>query len=149
MEPAVATITHAPIDTSALLRDVERADVGALALFVGVVRAERSEDGIELVGLDYSAYEPMARAELARAVTEVTSTHAISAARAVHRLGRLRIGEASVAVAVSAPHRAAAFAACREIIERVKADVPIFKRELWANGTTTWVDGIDGGETHA
>ena len=143
MTPDVAScLTRNAIDVSALTREVEAPRVGAISTFIGVVRSENREDGAPLTALEYTAHEPMALAEMRRLSEEIAAAHAISAVRAVHLLGTLTIGEASVAVVVSAPHRAAALAACREIIERLKADAPIFKREIWQDGMATWVNSL-------
>jgi molybdopterin synthase catalytic subunit len=142
MNQGTTRITRLPIDVAALVREVEHARVGAVATFVGVVRAESRGDGTALAELEYTAHESMALAEMQRIAAEVAAAHAVNAVSAVHRLGNLKLGEASVAVVVSAPHRAAAFAACREVIEKLKADVPVFKREIWADGAGTWVHDV-------
>lgn len=139
----VAALTHEPIDVAALLAEVGDPGCGAVAAFVGVVRAERHpEDGRELRALEYSSYESMAGADLNRIAREALEQHGLTFVRVIHRLGRLGIGEASVAVVVSSAHRAAAFAGCRVIIEQLKVSTPIFKREIWDGGDATWVDDI-------
>lgn len=137
-----ARLTREPIDVPALLREVGHEQVGALAVFAGVVRAETGPDGRPLAALEYSAYEPMALRCMESLAAEATRRHGLHAVRIVHRLGELRIGEMSVAVVVSSAHRAAAMDACRELIERLKVDAPIFKRELWAGGQTSWVNAV-------
>jgi len=139
---AAVRLVREPIDVAALVREVADATVGAVATFVGVVRRGIGPGGQPLVALEYTAYEPMALAEMERLAQEALRQYELHAVRVVHRLGRLNIGEASVAVVVSAPHRAAAFDACREIIERLKVQVPIFKREIWSGGAATWVNSI-------
>ncbi len=139
---AVARLTREPIDVPELCREVEHERIGAVATFVGVVRAESSETGQPLEALEYSAYQSMALREMQRLCDEALATHALHAVRLVHRLGVLPIGDASVAVVASAPHRAAAFDACRWLIEELKKSVPIFKRELWQGGGSKWVDAI-------
>lgn len=141
MQRWVARLVREPIDVAALVREVEHPGCGAIATFVGVVRAERRDDA-QLAALDYSAYEPMALSEMERIAAAAAAAHEIHAIRVVHRLGRMEIGEASVALVVSAPHRAAAFDACRAIIERLKVSVPIFKRECWSDESSTWVDPL-------
>lgn len=138
-EPVDAALTRDPIDPAGLLSAVEAVAHGAGCLFVGVVRAETDPGGRTLVALEYSAYEAMAVAELRRIAGDALAAHGAGAIRVVHRLGRLAIGEASVAVAVGGGHRAETFAACRDAIERLKQDVPIFKREVWDDGGHTWV----------
>lgn len=139
---ADARLTRAPIDLAALYAEVSDASCGAIASFVGIVRAERDASGHELEALEYEAYETMALGEMQRIAAEQCGSQGVWAVRVVHRLGRLTIGEASVAVVVSSEHRAAALAACREIMEQVKAGVPIFKREIWRDAPPTWVDPI-------
>jgi molybdopterin synthase catalytic subunit len=106
---------------------------GALCLFVGVVRRENA--GKAVLRLEYEAYEEMALPLMAEIETEVRKKWPVTDVRLVHRLGPLAIGEASVAVAVASPHRAEAFAACRYAIDTLKARVPIWKKEFYADGT--------------
>lgn len=139
---AAARLTREPIDAQRLAAELDRPETGAIASFVGVVRAERDAAGRELAALEYTAYETMA-AELMQSLCQrAMSEHAVSGVRLVHRLGRLGVGEASVVVVAAAAHRAAAFDACRALIEQLKQDVPIFKRELWQDGSASWVDPI-------
>lgn len=137
-----ARLVREPIDTAALVREVEHASCGAIATFAGIVRHESQPDGRPLEALEYTAFEPMALVEMERICSAVRRRYDMYAAVLVHRLGILGIGEASVVVVVSAAHRAASFDACREIVEALKRDVPIFKKEVWRGGATTWVNGI-------
>jgi len=141
-EYLTAYLIREPIDVAELLSAVEHESIGAIATFVGVVRAETRADQRPLEALEYTAHERMAQAQMSSLAEAIAQAHGVSAYRLVHRLGTLCIGEASVAAIVSSPHRDAAFTACREMIERLKLHVPIFKREIWADGETTWVDGI-------
>lgn len=127
-------LTRETLDLSSLLGAQDRD--GAVCLFVGVVRDHNA--GRRVRYLEYEAYEEMALAQLAEIEDEVRRRWPVSEVRLEHRLGRLEIGEASVAVAVSSPHRAEAFAACRHVIERLKEDAPIWKREHGDDGVT-WV----------
>ena len=95
---------------------------------------------ITVTAIEYAAYAAMAEAECARIVTETTDRWPGVAVALRHRLGVVTVGEASVAIAVAAPHRGDAFAACRYVIEEVKRRVPIWKRERHADGSGTWVD---------
>jgi molybdopterin synthase catalytic subunit len=113
---------------------------GGIACFLGVVRDHHA--GRAVASLEYSAYEPMAEAECARIAAEARARWQAEVALE-HRLGHLNIGDAAVAIAAAAPHRDAAFAACRYVIEEVKRRVPIWKRERFTDGTEMWV-----GETH-
>ena len=121
-----------PLDIAAVLRDVESPDAGAVASFVGTVR-RRSRDR-DVLHLDYEAYEEMAEEMLARLGAELTERHDLTAVAIHHRLGRVEIGEPSVVIAASAPHRAAALDACREAIETLKTSIPLWKKEVYSGG---------------
>jgi len=121
-----------PLDVAAVLREVESPDAGAIASFVGTVR-RRSRDR-DVLHLDYEAYEEMAEDMLARLGAELTERHGLTAVAIHHRLGRVEIGEPSVVIAVSAPHRAAALDACREAIETLKTSIPLWKKEVYSGG---------------
>jgi molybdopterin synthase catalytic subunit len=140
----MARLTRDAIDPADYLRDVSDPGAGAVAAFVGVVRAETNRAGAPLAALEYTAYEPMALREMDKLCTAARERFALHGVRLVHRLGALRIGEPSVAVAASAAHRQAALDACGWIMEELKRSVPIFKRECWADGSRTWVES-DGG----
>ena len=129
-------LVREPIDLAALTD--RAAGDGAVALFLGVVRDENR--GREVLRLEYEAYEEMALPLMEEIAAEVARRFPVTGVRLVHRLGRLEIGEASVAVAVASPHRAQAFAACRFAIDTLKAQVPIWKKELYADGSE-WLDG--------
>ncbi len=132
----MARLTRGPIDLASLPA-VSPGD-GALCLFVGVVRDQNA--GRKVLRLEYEGYEEMAEAMLARLESEARARFPVTEVRLVHRLGRLEIGEASVAVAVTAPHRGDAFAACRYLIDTLKATVPIWKKEFYADGEV-WLEG--------
>ncbi len=140
--PVAARLVRGPINLGELIEQVQQADCGAIATFLGVVRAEVGPQGQPLMFLDYSAHESMAHSELHRIAAEIRKHFEVERVRAVHRLGRLGVGDSSVALVVSAAHRPAALDACRELIERIKAEVPIFKQEVWSDGGTSWVDPI-------
>lgn len=129
-------LTREPIPLQALSACQDRD--GALCLFVGVVRNENGGRAVRY--LEYEAYEEMALGLLGELEAELRQRFPVSDVRLVHRLGRLEIGEASVVVAVSSPHRAEAFAACRHGIDALKARVPIWKKEFYADGSA-WIDG--------
>ncbi len=111
---------------------------GALALFVGVVRNENA--GRPVLRLEYDAYEEMALSEMEAIEREARRRWPITEIRIVHRLGRMEIGDASVAVAVASPHRDEAFEACRFAIDTLKRTVPIWKKEFYADGAV-WLEG--------
>jgi molybdopterin synthase catalytic subunit len=123
-------LVREPIDVAAL-QDVASRD-GALCLFLGVVRGEN--DGRRVLRLEYEAYEDMALPLMEEIAAGARRQFGVSDVRIVHRLGRLEIGEVSVAVAAVSPHRAEAFAACRYAIDTLKARVPIWKKEFYADG---------------
>jgi len=129
-------LVRGPIDLAAL-SSATPAD-GALCLFVGVVRDLNA--GRPVLRLEYEAYEEMALPLMEEIAAETGRRHPVTRVRLVHRLGALTIGEASVAVAVSAPHRKEAFAACRFAIDALKARVPIWKKEFYADGSA-WLEG--------
>jgi molybdopterin synthase catalytic subunit len=120
-------LTDEPIDSAALVREVMRASDGASVLFEGVVRNHHEGHAVE--SIFYDAYRPMAEREIARIVSDVASHTADVAIALRHRLGLLHVGDASIAIACASPHRAEAFAACRELIDRIKQTVPIWKKE--------------------
>lgn len=125
------------IDYHALTEQVRRPDCGAVVTFLGTVRD--LTDGKVTVALDYEAYPGMAEKKLAEIERDTRERWPVGDIALVHRLGHLEVGEVSVAVAVSCPHRAQAFEACRYAIDRLKEQVPIWKKENWVDGTTEWV----------
>lgn len=128
---------HDPLDPASLVAAVTTPDHGAVATFIGVVRNQHA--GRPVRELTYSAYDRMAHAVMADIVTEAEAADTVRVAVA-HRLGRLVVGEVAVVVAVGAGHRDAAFGVCRWVIDEIKARVPIWKREHYADGTEAWVD---------
>jgi molybdopterin synthase catalytic subunit len=130
-------LTTEAIDYHALTEQVRRPECGGVALFLGTVRD--LTDGRVTMALDYEVYPGMAEKKLAEIEAETRARWPVGDIALVHRLGHLEVGEVSVAVAVSCPHRAEAFAACRYAIDRLKEVVPIWKKENWADGSTEWV----------
>jgi molybdopterin synthase catalytic subunit len=136
-------ITTEPLDLGGLVLAVSRVDdgapgAGAVAAFLGVVRDHNQ--GRRVLHLYYEAYDTLAEKALVRIATEVAEGWPQVRLAIHHRVGRIDIGEASVAIAAASPHRADAFAACRYAIERVKQIVPIWKHEYFAGGDT-WIEG--------
>ena len=125
-------ITAEPLDVARVIAEVEDDEAGAVASFVGTVR--RSSRGRDVQYLDYEAFEEMAEPMLRRLADELTARHSLTAVAIHHRIGRVEIGEASVVIAVSAPHRAAALDACREAIDTLKETIPLWKKEVYAGG---------------
>jgi molybdopterin synthase catalytic subunit len=130
-------LTDKPIDTTALLNRVRHPEAGAVVLFLGTTRELTA--GRQTVALDYEAYREMAESQLADLEAEARRRWPVIECSITHRLGRVPPTEASVAIAVSTPHRSDAFAAGQWLIDSLKRDVPIWKREEWADGTTEWV----------
>lgn len=132
-----AFLTASPLDLGEVLSGARPSD-GALCVFVGVVRNE--SQGRETVAVEYQAYGPMAESEMARIASSIAAQWPQARVRMRHRIGRLAVGEPSVAIVATAPHREEAFAACRAAIEGIKRTVPIWKREIRPDGSSEWVD---------
>lgn len=133
----MAFLTDQPIDPAPLLAAVRRPSDGGIALFVGTVRDRN--DGRTVTRLEYESYGPMAEKEMTRIADELKAEHAAANVLMKHRIGSLLVGEVAVVVVASAPHRREAFAACRDGIEKIKARVPIWKREYGPHGAV-WLD---------
>ena len=133
-----ARLVRVAIDAAALLREVGGDSSGATSLFLGTVRD--ANEGRAVQGIEYSAYDTMAVAELARIVDEACARHPGVRVAVEHRLGTLAVGDVSVAIACSHAHRGPALDASRFVIEQLKRRVPIWKRELYTDGTRAWVD---------
>jgi molybdopterin synthase catalytic subunit len=135
----MARLTKQVIDLVKVLAGVQEPTSGGTTLFIGTVRDNSEAGEVDLIR--YQAYEPMAEKRLLEIEEETKRLWPMARVKLVHRLGELTVGEVSVAVAVSAPHRAEAFEACRYIIERIKRDVPIWKKERLTGGREVWVEG--------
>lgn len=125
-------ISPGPLDVAQVIEEAGDAEAGAVATFVGTVR--RRSRNRDVLHLEYEAFEEMAEPMLARLADELTGKHGLCRVAIHHRVGRVEIGEASVAIAVSAPHRAAALAACREAIDTLKETIPLWKKEVYMGG---------------
>ena len=130
-------ITGEEIELGDVIRAVEAGDAGAIVHFLGVVR--NNTEGREVSYLEYEAYPPMAEKKMAEIAQEIHEKWGLDRVAMIHRVGRLEIGEASVAVAVASPHRKEAFEACHYAMNRLKQIVPIWKREVWVDGEEEWV----------
>jgi molybdopterin synthase catalytic subunit len=130
-------LSDKPIDVMAVLDRVQSPAAGAVVLFLGTTREMTA--GRRTQSLEYECYPEMARKKLVELEAEARRSWPITACAIVHRLGHLELGEASVAVAVSTPHREDALAAAKWLIDTIKEEVPIWKCENWADGTTEWV----------
>jgi molybdopterin synthase catalytic subunit len=138
-------LTDEPIDLGPLLAGLARPSDGGLALFIGVVRDQN--EGRAVTRLAYEAYGPMAEKEMARIADEIAARHPEACVVMQHRTGSLAIGDVAVVVAVAAPHREEAFAACREGIEMIKARVPVWKKEIGRDGAF-WLEPCGMGHSH-
>ncbi|MGE5689155.1 MAG: molybdenum cofactor biosynthesis protein [Pseudomonadota bacterium] len=125
-------LSEEPLSLQAAVDEVASTDAGAVATFAGTTR--RRSRGRDVVRLEYEAYEGMAEAEMARIAQAIGERHEIEAIAIHHRVGVVQIGETSVVIAVSAPHRAAALEACREAIDTLKETVPLWKKEVYEGG---------------
>jgi molybdopterin synthase catalytic subunit/molybdopterin converting factor small subunit len=131
-------LSQQPLSVDAILRALQRSDVGGIALFVGTVRDHAGDKRVQR--LDYEAHPSMAERELRRIVDELHAEHPGVRIAAVHRVGELSIGELAIVVGAAAAHRAEAFDVCRAAVERIKARVPIWKKEWALDGEGTWVN---------
>jgi molybdopterin synthase catalytic subunit len=125
-------LSDEPLSLDGAVAEVRREDAGAIATFVGTTR--RRSRGRDVVYLEYEAYEGMAEQVMEELATGLESRHDLCAVAIHHRIGRVDIGETSVVIAVSAPHRADALAACREAIDELKVSVPLWKKEVYEGG---------------
>jgi molybdopterin synthase catalytic subunit len=121
-----------PLDIATVAAEAASDEAGAVATFVGTVR--RRSRGREVVRLEYEAFEEMAEPMLRRLADDLTARHGLTGVAVHHRVGSVAIGEASVVIAVSAPHRTAALDACREAIDTLKETIPLWKKEIYADG---------------
>ena len=136
--PAViAIVTAEPLDLAAHERAVAHSAAGAVVSFAGVVRDH--DEGRTVLELEYEAH-PSAAAVLAEIAAEFAADPDVYAVAVSHRVGRLDIGEVALAAAVSTAHRAAGFAACARLVDEVKERLPVWKRQLFADGTEEWVN---------
>jgi molybdopterin synthase catalytic subunit len=138
-----------PLSIDACVTAVSHPSAGGIATFIGAVREEN--DGRAVVKLEYQAYDTMAVAEMRRIVEEIEAELAGTRLAVEHRVGSLLVGDVAVICAASAPHRGEAFKACRALIDRIKARVPIWKREHGPEGAywVGWQDARCGHEHHA
>ena len=130
-------VTRAPLDPAPLVALVQAPDMGAVVTFAGMVRDNFG--GRRTARLEYEAYEPMAVEVLAQIAAQARAQFGTGAIAVHHRVGTLEIGETAVLVVVASPHRHAAFEAAEWIMDRIKEVAPIWKKEIWADGTAEWV----------
>lgn len=134
-----AWITREPIGAEDVLRLVGAPGDGAVDVFLGIVRDEN--EGRAVSGMQYDAYDAMAERVLTEIVADAAALPGVGQVAAVHRIGELHVGEVSVAIAASAPHRAEAFAATRYVIEAIKQRLPVWKQERYVTGEQSWLRG--------
>ena len=134
----LASLVHSPIDPVELVRAVSNPGNGAVILFLGAVR--QVNEGRDVTGIDYAAYEAMAVRELQAIVEEGAARFDTLDVVVEHRLGELQVEDISVGIAVGHAHRDAAYGVSRWVIEELKRRVPIWKREHYTDGTREWVD---------
>ena len=137
----LAAISAEPLDLDAHLAAVDDAGAGAVTTFVGRVRDHDPDAATAVVALEYSAH-PDAETTLQRLASDAIGASAAIVAVS-HRIGRLAVGDLAVVIAVASPHRAEAFEVCRALIETIKTDLPVWKRQVEADGTTAW-KGLGG-----
>jgi molybdopterin synthase catalytic subunit len=138
-------LTELPIRVDPLVDHVRAPDRGGIAIFLGQVRDHHRGKGV--VGLDYSAYGPMAEQVIGEIVREVEAKWSRLGVAVQHRIGSLAIGDTAVAVVAAAAHRGEAFEACRYVIEELKRRVPVWKKEFFVDGTVEWVDPTAGAKS--
>jgi len=132
--PTIVTGLHdGPVSVAAI---EDHHGCGGEAIFVGRTRTDVHAEHGSLVALEYEAYEAMASTMLESMARDAAQAHGCHAVRLVHALGRVELGQASVVVQVLCPHRAEAFVACRALIDRLKAELPVWKHEVWERGRT-------------
>ena len=135
-----ARVTREPIDPAAVLALVGADEDGAVVLFLGTVR--NHNEGAAVQGMTYEAYDSMAERVLAEVAGEAAERMGTDRVAVVHRVGELAIGEVSVAIAASSPHRAESFDAARYVIEQIKLRLPVWKREHYVDRPAAWLDGV-------
>ena len=128
-----------PLDAAAAISFVTAENAGGIVAFLGTTRSETSAKGQTLLALDYEAYPEMAVAQITDLARQARERWPVIKLALLHRTGRVALGEPSVLIAVSTPHRVEAFDACRWLIDTLKAEVAIWKKEVWGDGSGTWI----------
>lgn len=137
----IAGLSAEALDIAALVAQIRRADCGAVVTFEGSTRSPN--DGKQVARLTYEAYEQRATAQLQALAQQASETFGVAGVVALHRTGDVPIGEPSVVVACAAPHRTEAFEAARWLIDTIKAEVAVWKREIFEDGSSVWVGAED------
>ena len=137
-------LTDRPLDVASAIAFVTDPAAGGVAVFLGTTRQENSADGRQLLALDYEAYAEMALDQMKDLAKQSRARWPIARLALLHRTGRVGLGEPSVIIAVSSPHRGEAFEACRWLIDTLKAQATLWKKEIWTDGTASWVHRVGG-----
>jgi molybdopterin synthase catalytic subunit len=132
------------IDVEKAIASIGDGDAGGISVFLGTTRNEKNAEGKSLIALDYQAYEEMAVSQMRQFAVRARDKWPIRRLALIHRVGRVEVGKPSVLIAVSTPHRAAAFEACRFLIDTLKAEAAIWKKEVWSDGSGQWVHPPQG-----
>jgi molybdopterin synthase catalytic subunit len=132
-------IVDKPFDVAAAIESLYAAGVGGVDVFLGTTRSETRKDGVELVALDYDAYRDMALHQMRKLATDVREKWPVANCVILHRVGRVELGRPSILIGVSTPHRKEAFLACKWLVDELKKSVTLWKKEVWADGKTTWI----------
>jgi len=133
------SLSTQPIDVAAAIALAGDSSAGAIDIFLGVTRSELNSNRKRLLALDYEAYTEMALHQMNSLANEARQRWMIGKIILIHRTGRVEVGQPSVLIAVSTPHRAESFDACRFLIDSIKSQATIWKREIWEDGNSTWV----------
>jgi MoaE-MoaD fusion protein len=139
----LAELRDAPLSIDEVVTAVRHPSAGAIAIFLGVVRDHHEQQPVQR--LDYEAYRELANKELRRIVEELITAHPGVRIAALHRVGELVVGDVAVVVATSSAHRDLAFTLCRQVIDRIKLSVPIWKKEWAPDGSASWIN-LEGDE---
>lgn len=134
-------LSPAPLSITAVSDFATDPMAGGIDIFLGTTRSEKNLAGQNLIALDYEAYSEMALAQMRDLASRARLRWPILKLVLLHRTGRVAIGDPSVIIAVATAHRAASFEACRWIIDTLKTEVAVWKKEVWADGSTSWVAG--------
>ena len=141
--PDLISLTPDPLDAARAIAFVTDGHAGAIDVFLGTTRHDTDATGRTLIALDYEAYPDMAVTQMRDIATRARQHWPVLKVALLHRVGRVAVGEPSVIIAVSTPHRADSFAVCKFIIDTLKKEVTVWKKEIWTEGEGTWVHPIE------
>jgi molybdopterin synthase catalytic subunit len=132
-------ILDQPFDTLQAIEFLYATDAGGVDVFLGTTRREQRKDGVELVALDYDAYREMALHQMRKLAADVRQKWPVLRCVILHRTGRVDLGRPSILIGVSTPHRKESFLACKWLVDELKKSVTLWKKEVWADGATSWI----------